>query len=164
MKDKAKETRSITGLFSLPTPTWRGFYFVETKNKEKRKRKMKKILSTALALLMLFSSVFFIVSCKKDDDGIEKSFKFTVVHSDGTEKEFDVTTTKTKVGAALINEGLISGEDGQYGLYVKTVDGETLDYDMDGKYWAFYIDGEYSMTGVDMTDIEEGKTYTFKAE
>lgn len=139
----------------------RGFYFVI--NKEKRKRKMKKILSTTLALLMLISSVFFIVSCKKDD-GEEKSFKFTVVHADGTEKEFEITTTKSKVGEALVDEGLISGENAQYGLYVKTVDGETLDFDIDGKYWAFYINGEYAMTGVDMTDIEGGKTYTFKAE
>jgi len=140
----------------------RGFYFVI--NKEKRKRKMKKILSTTLALLMLISSVFFIVSCKKDDEEESKSFTFTVVHADGTEKEFEITTTKSKVGEALVDEGLISGEDGQYGLYVKTVDGETLDFDIDGKYWAFYIDGEYAMTGVDMTDIEDGKTYTFKAE
>lgn len=94
----------------------------------------------------------------------KKSFKFTVVGLDGAEKEYTVKTDKATVGAALLEEGLIAGEEGPYGLYVKTVDGTTLDYDKDGKYWAFYIDGEYAMSGVDATEIDEGKTYTFKAE
>ncbi|MBO5213077.1 MAG: DUF4430 domain-containing protein [Clostridia bacterium] len=125
---------------------------------------MKKVLSLTIALLMLFSSIFFIVSCDKDEEGDTVSFKFTVVHSNGEEKSFDVTTNKKRVGAALIEKNLISGEDGPYGLYVKTVDGETLDYEKDGKYWAFYINGEYASTGVDMTDIVNGESYSFKAE
>ena len=60
--------------------------------------------------------------------------------------------------------GLGAGEDSEYGLYVKTVNGVTVDYDQDGKYWAFYVDGEYAATGVDSTDITAGATYTFKAE
>ena len=68
------------------------------------------------------------------------------------------------VGAALLSLGLIAGEDSDYGLYVKTVNGVTVDYDTDGKYWAFYVDGEYAATGVDSTDITAGATYTFKAE
>lgn len=40
----------------------------------------------------------------------------------------------------------------------------TLDYDADGAYWAFYINGEYASTGVDSTNIEAGATYTLKAE
>ena len=37
-------------------------------------------------------------------------------------------------------------------------------YDKDGKYWAFYIDGEYAPTGVDKTEIKNGCSYMFKAE
>ncbi len=125
---------------------------------------MKKSLSLVIALLMLFSSVFFIVSCDTDEEGETVSFKLTVVHSNGEEKSFDITTNKTKVGAALVEKGLISGEEGPYGLYIKTVDGETLDYEKDGKYWAFYINGEYALTGVDMTDIVDGESYSLKAE
>ena len=50
------------------------------------------------------------------------------------------------------------------GLYIKTVNGVTLDYDADGAYWAFYINGEYASTGVDATNIEAGATYTLKGE
>lgn len=50
----------------------------------------------------------------------------------------------TTVGKALLDQGVIAGEDSSYGLYVKTVNGTTLDYDTDGMYWAFYINGEYA--------------------
>ena len=40
----------------------------------------------------------------------------------------------------------------------------TLDYDTDGMYWAFYIDGEYAMTGVDGENIDSAKVYELKAE
>ena len=92
------------------------------------------------------------------------SFVFTVTDADGNESNFLINTDKTKVGDALLENGLIDGEDGPYGLYVKTVNGKTYDYDTDGKYWAFYVNGEYGMNGVDLTDITEGATYSFKAE
>ena len=60
--------------------------------------------------------------------------------------------------------GLISGEDGAYGMYVKNVNGTTLDYDKDGKYWAFYINDEYAVSGVDKTKIDESAKYSFRAE
>lgn len=46
----------------------------------------------------------------------------------------------------------------------KTVNGMTADYDKDGVYWAFYIDGEYAMTGVDATNITDGAQYAFRME
>ena len=91
-------------------------------------------------------------------------FIFKVVTKSGEEKTFTVRTDKTIVGEALQGVGLIEGEDSQYGLYVKTVDGETLDWDTDGKYWAFYVDGVYASKGVDSTEIEAGKVYSFHAD
>lgn len=93
-----------------------------------------------------------------------KEFNFSVVDKDGFEKKFTVKTDETTVGAALQSYGLIKGEDGDYGLYVKEVNGITADYNVDGTYWAFYIDGEYAQTGVDKTEITEGGNYSFKVE
>ena len=66
---------------------------------------------------------------------------------------------------------LISGDETAYGLYVKVVDGEKLDYETDGYYWAFYVSDDatleskdYAMLGVDSTPIEEGKIYALVAE
>ena len=91
-------------------------------------------------------------------------FAFTVVDKDGNETAFEIHTDKEIVGEALLELEMIAGEDGAYGLYVKTVNGITADYDVDQTYWAFYVDGEYATSGVDTTPIEEGKTYTFKVE
>jgi hypothetical protein len=89
-------------------------------------------------------------------------FYFNVVDKDGNETKFEIHTDKTVVGDALQELGLIEGEQGDYGLYVKKVNSITADYNVDGTYWAFYIGDDYGMTGVDMTDIEPGATYAFK--
>lgn len=91
-------------------------------------------------------------------------FIFTVTDLDGKETVFNVKTDAATVGEALQSLNLISGEEGAYGLYVKTVNGITVDYDKDGKYWAFYIDGEYGMSGIDTTPVTPGSTYSLKAE
>ena len=92
------------------------------------------------------------------------SFNFKVIDPEGNEKSFEIRTDKETVGEALLETGLIEGEAGPYGLYVKTVNGITVDFDKDGKYWAFYVDGEYAMSGVDTTEIEKDKEYCFKVE
>ena len=89
-------------------------------------------------------------------------FYFNVVDKDGKETKFEIHTDKTVVGEALLELGLIEGDMGDYGLYVKKVNGITAVYEEDGTYWAFYVGNSYGMTGVDMTDIEPGATYAFK--
>jgi hypothetical protein len=86
------------------------------------------------------------------------------VDKEGSETQFEIHTEKETVGEALVELGLIAGEESEYGLYVKTVNGITADYDKDGVYWAFYINGEYAQTGVDSTKIAEGESYSFKVE
>ena len=89
------------------------------------------------------------------------TFDFKVVDLEGSETPFEITSAKATVGEALLDEGLIEGEDSEYGLYVTTVNGITADWDADQTYWAFYIDGEYATTGVDSTEIVEGQVYSF---
>lgn len=89
-------------------------------------------------------------------------FPFTVVDKEGAETAFEIHTEKEIVGEALLELGLISGEEGAFGLYVKTVNGITADYDTEGTYWAFYVNGEYASSGVDTTVIKDGESYMFK--
>ena len=81
---------------------------------------------------------------------------------EGNETWFEIHTDEEMVGAALMDVGLIVGEEGPYGLYVKEVNGISADYDKDKTYWAFYVNDEYGATGVDMTPIEEGNVYSFR--
>ena len=91
-------------------------------------------------------------------------FPFTVTDSEGKTTAFEIHTDQTVVGEALSELGLIAGDEGEFGLYVKTVNGLTVDYDKDGHYWAFYVNGEYAPKGVDVTPITAGETYAFKVE
>ena len=88
-------------------------------------------------------------------------FQFSVVDLEGNETKFEIHTDETTVGAALLKEGLIEGEEGPYGLYVMKVNGIEAIYEEDGSYWAFYENGEYGMTGVDLTDIDPDVAYSF---
>lgn len=84
------------------------------------------------------------------------------VKAEGQTVTFTVKTDEKTVGAALQKVSLIAGEQGAYGLYIKSVNGIVADYDIDQTYWAFYENGEYAMTGADATDIKEGVTYRFE--
>lgn len=94
----------------------------------------------------------------------QTKFMFTVVDKEGNKSNFEIHTDKKTVGDALLDVNLIVGEKSQYGLYVKTVNGITADYDVDKTYWAFYVNDKYAAAGVDSTTIEEGATYSFKVE
>lgn len=124
---------------------------------------MKKTLCLLLALVLTLSALG-LTSCKKENAAAAHTFTLEVTDLEGKVTKHEISTDKKTVGEALLEQGLISGDEGDYGLYVKTVDGLTLDYETDGKYWAFYVDGEYAMAGVDSTDITDGSTYAFKPE
>lgn len=92
------------------------------------------------------------------------SFVLEIADAEGKTITATVNTDEETVGAALLKLNVIQGEDSEYGLYVKTVNGVTADYEKDQTYWSFYIDGEYAQTGVDMTAVNDGSTYKLAIE
>lgn len=129
---------------------------------------IRKITSMILIAAMI---ILTLGGCGAKDSGkglpdkdSNKYFHFTVVDKEGNESNFDLRSEKETVGEALIDEKLIEGTEGEYGLYVTKVNGIEAIYEDDGTYWSFYINGEYANTGVDATKIEDGATYMFKVE
>ena len=86
------------------------------------------------------------------------------VKADDKSVTFTVKTDKETLGDALLETKLAEGEVGPYGLYIKKVNGILADYNTDGTYWAFYKDGKYMMTGIDVTEIEAGASYELVKE
>lgn len=140
---------------------------------------MKSLLVKASTLLLALALLFGLVACHTaPKEGLWESATYrkdTTLGKGGTTLvvevaagdeviTFTVMTDKETVGAALLENRLIAGEDGDFGLYIKVVNGITADYDTDGCYWSFYIDGDYAMQGVDSTAIEEGVTYRLAHE
>ena len=131
---------------------------------------MKKLLALALVLSLCF--VVF-VSCGKDPSDPWSYAKYTKDKTFGEGSKsvevevkvndnsvtFTIKSDEETLGAALLAHELIDGEEGQFGLYIKKVNGITADYDVDGSYWGFYKNGEYMMTGVDSTVFLDGEHY-----
>ncbi len=142
----------------------------------KTSKHLKNLLSLILCTVLIAAVALCTIGCNdsgKVETGTEASdvivkgegntvFYFNVVDGEGNTSKFEIHTDATIVGEALLALDLIEGEDGDYGLYVKKVNGITADYDTDGTYWAFYIGDDYGMTGVDLTEITPGATYAFK--
>jgi len=93
--------------------------------------------------------------------GGARVFRLEVTDGEGNVNAWNVNTDEMTVGDALLGVGLIDGDVSDFGLMVTHVSGTRADYVEDGAWWAFYIDGEMAMAGVDATDIEEGVTYAF---
>ncbi len=139
---------------------------------------MKKLLVAILVFILVFTVVMFgcagketpevpeteIESINESDNGYEKSFMFEVIDKDGNKTQTTIETNGGYVGEVLQQLGYLEGEEGPYGLYIKKVKGITADYDVDGTYWAFYVDGEMSMKGADQVEIIDGVTYSFRVE
>ena len=92
------------------------------------------------------------------------SFTLEITDADGKTITATIHTDAETVGEALSNLEIVRGEDSEFGLYIKTVNGITADYDVDQTYWAFYIDGEYAQTSVDMTAVNDGSVYKLAVE
>lgn len=89
----------------------------------------------------------------------ETVFLFEVTDDNNKVSAWNVSTDEKTVGTALLKVGLISGDESSNGLYVKIVNGVTADYNINKSYWAFYVNNEYAVMGIDSTNIESGKTY-----
>ncbi len=135
------------------------------------KQKIQSITTVFLSLILILS----LASCQtkvpktglwedatyRADKEFGKGSKTVVVEVAAEEQTvtFTIHTDKETVGAALMEHDLIAGDEGQYGLYVKIVNGITADYDVNQSYWAFYINEKYALTGVDSTSIDESAIY-----
>lgn len=122
--------------------------------------KNKKMILAAVALVVLiaFFAGIYLATRPETTAGM-KQYTVAVVHADGTETVFTYQTTEEYLGAALLAEGLIAGENGSYGLMVETVDGERAVYEADGAYWALYVGEEYAMQGIDLTPVNDGDSF-----
>lgn len=88
----------------------------------------------------------------------EKTITVDVVMLDGSETTTTITTGEEYLRGALEQAALIAGEEGEYGLFVKTVDGVTAN-DANQEWWCFTKGGETLETGVDSTPIADGDTF-----
>ena len=88
----------------------------------------------------------------------DKTVVVEVVHADGNSREFTCQTDEEYLGPLLLKEELAEGEEGAYGLFITTVDGETAQ-DSLRQWWCITKEGERVDTGVDTTPIADGDRF-----
>lgn len=134
---------------------------------------MKKLFAGFLAILMIIS---FCACTKKGDTDSSDPWAQAVVTEDTEcgkgEKTvtvkvivnensvvYTVKTDSETLGEALLDNGIADGDQGEYGLYIKVVNGITADYDVNGAYWSLTKGGVMLNNGADLQRIADGEEY-----
>ena len=124
-----------------------------------KKRTNKKLWILAAAIVVLIAAFLLVYQnfVGKPVAG-EKELSISVFHGDGSEKELTLHTDQEYLRGALEEQKLIFGTEDEFGLYVLTVDGETVD-ESKQQWWMITKNGEQLNTGVDMTPVQDGEAY-----
>ncbi|MCL2080651.1 MAG: DUF4430 domain-containing protein [Oscillospiraceae bacterium] len=127
---------------------------------QKNRVPTQKTIVIAVVSMLLLIAVFLTAYHFLRQQGSEgaKTISVSVIVDGRTVRELDIGTDAAYLRQALDEKDLISGEESAYGLLVKTVDGVTAD-DANQEWWSFTKEGEFLMTGVDDTPIEDGDVF-----
>ena len=123
--------------------------------------KNKKALIAILVLVVLVAAaaICWFAFSPKAVGGV-KTITVDVTHKDGQTNTYEIKTAEEYLRGAMEQEGLIGGNESEYGLYVLTVDGETVD-ETNQEWWGYTKSGEMVNYGVDTCPIEDGDHYEF---
>ena len=126
---------------------------------ESGKNNQKILIIAGICLVVL--AIIFVAICgvfmPRGQAG-EKTIGLTVVFSQDNQKEYKIHTDAENLGDALKEEKLVDGTQGEYGLYIETVDGVTAAAS-NQEWWCITKGGETLNTSADLTPIADGEHY-----
>ena len=120
------------------------------------KTQQKKIILALAALLVAVIAMLGVWHFTRGTASSgSKTVTVEVIHRDASLKTFEYRTDREYLGELLTDESLADGEDGAYGMFITTVDGETAQ-DSLRQWWCITRGGERVDTGADATPIADG--------
>lgn len=122
-----------------------------------KNKKMILAVIALVAVIAIMAGVFFLT--RPETSQGDKTITVTVVHKDGTSRDFTCQTDEEFLGAVLVAEKIVEGEQGEFGLYFNTADGETADYSVDGGWWQIFVGEEAATIGADGIALTDGGVY-----
>lgn len=125
-----------------------------------KKKIIISVVATIVLLALIGAGIWIYMATREAPIEGAKEITIEVTFLDQTTKEHVIHTDAEYLGDALLAEGLISGSQGEYGLFIDTVDGVLADSSK-GEWWTFTKDGEWVTTGADLTPIADGDHYEF---
>lgn len=111
-----------------------------------------------VALVAAAAVAYFVFVPQLQANTEEKTINVSVRHADGSEKDFTLATKHETLGETLVEAGLIEGEEGPYGIYIMTVDGETVDESRQ-QWWCLTKGGQQHNQSADSTVLADGDSY-----
>jgi len=121
------------------------------------KKKSTLIAAAALVVVCVFAAI---LSAKFKPETVEgeKEVTVVIVHGDGSEKEFTYQTDAEYLSEILLENELVEGEEGEYGLYITGADGETAD-EAKQQWWCITRGGEQVNTSASEAPVIDGDQY-----
>ncbi len=126
----------------------------------KNQKNKKGLIGILVLIVAVIALAALYLAFRPGTSAGEKTVTLDVVVDGQTQNTYTVQTTEEYLGAALLAEGIIQGEEGAYGLFVQTVDGITAD-DSNQEWWCLTKGGEQVTTGVDTTPIADQDAFEF---
>lgn len=114
------------------------------------------------AVVAVFAGIYFIFGAKPVAGN--KSITIDVVNDKQERTAYELTTDAEYLRQAMEEaEGLtFSGAESEYGMMVDTVNGVKADYNENGAYWGFYVNGDYCNYGIDDQPVLDGDAFSIE--
>ncbi len=124
--------------------------------KENGRKSAVKLLLAVLVIAAI-AAIMFLVYDRFQPEGTKgaKEIVVEVFIPDEKAKEFTIQTDAEFLRQALEQEQIVSGTESEYGLFIQTAAGRTVDASKQ-EWWCITKDQEQVMTGVDSTPIADG--------
>jgi hypothetical protein len=131
------------------------FFHCIYKGEQTMKKKLFPILGLVLAAALLFGLWY---AAKPEAQTGSKALTVEVIHGNGEAKTFDFRTDAQTLADALVEQEIVEDNQGAYGLYILTADGETVN-EAAQEWWCITKNGESMTTGASDTVIADGERY-----
>lgn len=132
---------------------------------ETTQKSNKKVIIGIIALVAVIAAlaaVYFVFRAKPVEGS--KAITIEVVNKEKETKSYELKTDAEFLRQAMeeTKDLTFSGTESALGMMVETVNGETADYNVDGAYWAFYVNGGYCEFGIDSQPVVDGDKFTIE--
>ncbi len=129
---------------------------------EKNKKKLMTGVIALAAAIAVFAGIYFLFRVKPAEGS--KSVTIDVVNDVQEKTTYEIRTDAEYLRRAMEEtEGLtFSGSESEYGMMVDTVNGVKADHNVNGAYWAFYVNGGYCNYGIDSQPVLDGDVFTIE--
>ena len=118
-------------------------------------------IAVLVAVILVISLVLVFFIFKPNTNMGTKAITVNVIHSDNSVRTFKYKTDVEYLSDVVVSDGLVQGEQAEYGLWITTVDGEVADASKE-EWWGILVNGDLGQYGVDAQPIADGDIYEFK--